>query len=301
MRWHQTSLDLYPLEVVRLRAVLMNSISKSAAALFLASVLSAACASDSDGNSGELPDGSVDTTPDAEVGPESVAMYVHTDDTLFRIDNQNFALIEVGPFNAPNGERMTDLAITPDGEIYTVSSSTSDTTSALWQINSNSGQATRVADVGEVGQQPNVGMTFLIDGTLLATDKTGGVRKIDPLNGNVTELGEFGTGYATAGDLVGIEDGRMFAISDMGPHGNEDINNVLITINPETGAFISEIGQIGWGRVFGSAVANNRIYAFTDEGYVIEINPANGVGTERARYNDIRFWGAGVTPRAAID
>lgn len=279
----------------------MNSISKSAAALFLASVLGAACASDSDGNSGDLPDGSVDTTPDAEVGPQSVRMFVHTDDTLFLIDNQNFALIEVGPFNAPNDERMTDLAITPDGEIYTVSSSTSDTTSALWQINANSGQATRIADVGEVGQQPNVGMTFLIDGTLLATDKTGGVRKIDPVSGAVTELGEFGTGYATAGDLVGVEDGRMFAISDMGPHGNEDINNVLITINPETGAFISEIGQIGWGRVFGSAVANNRIYAFTDEGYVIEINPANGVGTERARYNDIRFWGAGVTPRAAIE
>ncbi len=301
MRCDETCLDVYPLEVVRLRPVLMNSISKSAAALFLASVLGAACASDSDGSSADTPDGSVNTSPDADVGPQSVRMFVHTADTLYRIDNQNFALIEVGPFNAPDGERMTDLAITPDGEIYTVSSSTSETTSALWKINRDSGQATRVAGVGEVGAQSNVGLTFLIDGTLLATDKTGGVRKIDPLTGAVTELGEFGAGYATAGDLVGIEDGRMFAISDMGPNGNEDINNVLITINPETGAFISEIGQIGWGKVFGSAVANNRIYAFTDEGYVIEINPSNGVGTERARYNDIRFWGAGVTPRAAID
>jgi hypothetical protein len=277
----------------------MNSISKSVAALFLASVLGAACASD--GDSGDLPDGSVNTSPDADLTPVAVRMFVHTDDTLFRMDNENFALIEVGPFNAPNGERMTDLAITPNGEIYTVSSSTSTTTSALWLVDADNGQATRVAGVGEVGEQPNVGLTFLIDGTLLATDKTGGVRKIDPLTGAVTELGEFGTGYATAGDLVGIEDGRMFAISDMGPHGNEDINNVLITINPETGRFISEIGQIGWGRVFGSAVANNRIYAFTDEGFVIEINPSNGVGTERARYADTRFWGAGVTPRAAIE
>lgn len=296
----QTSLDLFLPLVVRLRAVLMNSISKSAAALFLASIVAVGCGTD--GNSGELPDGSITTpTIDADVGPETIRMFVHTDDTLYRIDNQNFALLEVGPFNAPNGERMTDLAITPDGEIYTISSSTSETKSALWTINKNSGQATHVADVGEVGAQANVGMTFLIDGTLLATDKTGGVRKIDPLTGAVTELGEFGQGYATAGDLVGIEDGRMFAISDMGPNGNEATNNVLITINPETGAFISSIGQIGWGRVFGSAVANNRIYAFTDEGYVIEINPSNGVGTERALYSDIRFWGAGVTPRAAID
>jgi hypothetical protein len=279
----------------------MNSISKSAAALFLTAVLASGCGTD--GNSGDLPDGSVTPpTPDAEVvGPEAIRMFVHTDDTLYRIDNQNFALLEVGPFNAPNGERMTDLAITPDGEIYTVSSSTQSTTSALWKINATSGQATRVASVGEVGEQPNVGMTFLIDGTLLATDKTGGVRKIDPVTGAVTELGEFGEGYATAGDLVGVEDGRMFAISDKGPSGNEDVNNVLITIKPETGAFISSIGQIGWGRVFGSAVANNKIYAFTDEGFVIEINPANGVGTQRALYSDIRFWGAGVTPRAAID
>ena len=93
----------------------------------------------------------------------------------------------------------------------------------------------------------------------------------------------------------------MFAISDSGPVGNEEENNVLITINPETGAFVESIGQIGWGRVFGSAVANNRVYAFTDEGYVIEINPVNGVGTQRAYFENVSFWGAGVTPRAAIE
>ena len=285
--------------MVRLLAVLMNSISKSATALFLVSALASGCGTD--GDSGDLPDGSVTPGPDADVGPKTIQMYVHTRDTLYRIDDQNFALIEVGPFNAANGESMTDLAITPDGEIYTISSSTSETKSALWGINANSGQATHVADVGEIDEQRNVGMTFAIDGTLLATDQTGGVRKIDPLTGQVTELGEFGSGYATAGDLVGIDDGRMFAISDEGPNGNEETNNVLITINPETGAFISSIGQIGWGKVWGSAAANNKIYAFTEEGYVIEINPANGVGTERALYSGIKFWGAGVTPRAAID
>ena len=278
----------------------MNSISKSAAALFLASILVSACGTD--GDSGELPDGSVAGSPDAEVGPETIRMYVHTRDTLYRIDNQNFALLEVGPFNAPNEEFMTDLAITPNGEIYTISSSTGDTKSALWKINADSGQATKVADVGEVGLAPNVGMTFLIDGTLLATDKEGGVRKIDPVTGAVEEIGEFGSGYATAGDLVAVDDGRMFAISDMGGnYSNPETNNILITINTETGALISDIGQIGWGRVFGTAVANNKIYAFTDEGYVIEINPSTGVGTERALYSDTRFWGAGVTPRAAID
>ena len=277
----------------------MNSISNSAASVFLLSVLAAACGDD--GNSGEeIPDsGSI--TPAVDAGPTPIRMYVHTADTLYLIDDINFALTEVGDFNAPNGERMTDLAITPDGEIYTVSSSTGNSSSALWRINADTAQATLVGDVGDVGAQPNVGMTFLIDGTLLATDKSGGVRKIDPSTGLVTELGEFGSGYATAGDLVAVEDGRMFAISDTGPQGNEDLNNVLITIDPQTGSFIESIGQIGFGRVYGSAVANNKIYAFTDEGYVIEINPSNGVGTERALYSDISFWGAGVTPRATIE
>lgn len=285
--------------MVRLHSVSMNSISKSTAGVFLFSVLSACGV---DGDAGETPDGGGSSdTPVADAGPTPTRMFVHTDDTLYLIDNINFALTEVGNFNAANGERMTDLAITADGEIYTVSSATGTTKSALWKIHADTGQATHVADVGEVGGQRNVGMTFLIDGTLLATDKTGGVRKIDPASGIVTELGEFGSGYATAGDLVAIEDGRMFAISDEGPQGNEDVNNVLITIDPQTGAFVDSIGQIGWGHVFGSAVANNRIYAFTDEGYVIEINPSNGVGTERALYSDISFWGAGVTPRATIE
>ncbi len=247
-------------------------------------------------DSGEMPDGGPGAAdawqPGADAGPRPTRMFVHTADKLFVMDDINFALSEVGEFAAPENDRMTDLAVTPDGEIYTLSSS------ALYRVNRDTAQATKVADVAGLS---NVGMTFLIDGTLLATDKDGGVRKINPQTGAVTEVGEFGSGYATAGDLVAIADGRMFAISDTGPQGNEDVNNVLIVINPETGAFVESVGQIGWGRVFGSAVANGKIYAFTDEGYVIEINPANGVGTQRALYEDVSFWGAGVTPRAAIE
>lgn len=270
----------------------MNRISCPA---LLACLLAVACGGDSGTGS---PDGGSNGGPDATPGPRVdagqrlVRMFVHTDTTLYLIDDVNFALTEVGQFNAPDGDRMTDLAITPDGEIYTLSNT------ALYQVDRDTAQATVVGPVDGVA---NVGMTFLIDGTLLATDKAGGVRKIDPATGNVTELGEFGSGYATAGDLVAVEDGRMFAISDEGPMGNERDNNVLIIIDPETGAFTQSIGQIGWGRVFGSAVANNRVYAFTEEGYVIEINPVNGIGTQRAHYENVKFWGAGVTPRAAID
>lgn len=269
----------------------MNRISCPA---LLACLLAAACGGDSDAGSSDggngNPDG--DLTPSVDAGPALVRMFVHTDTTLYLMDDANFALSEIGPFNAPDGDRMTDLAITPDGEIYTLSNT------ALYQVDRNTAQATLVGPVEGIA---NVGMTFHIDGTLLATDKAGGVRKIDPATGAVTELGAIGSGYATAGDLVAVEDGRMFAISDKGPMGNESTNNVLIIIDPETGAFSESIGQIGFGRVFGTAVANNRVYAFTEEGYVVEINPVNGVGTQRAYYENVQFWGAGVTPRATIE
>ncbi len=270
----------------------MNRVFFAAISLGLATGV---CVSDDD--SGQLADAGPGGAPDArlpvaDAAPQPTRMYVHTDEKLFLMDDLNFALTEVGSFNAPEGDRMNDLAVTPDGEIYTLSSS------ALYRIDRETAQATHVADVNGTS---NVGMTFRIDGTLLATDKDGAVRSINPNTGQVTELGEFGSGYATAGDLVGVADGRLFAISDTGPNGNEDVNNVLITIDPNTGAFLESIGQIGWGRVFGSAVANGRIYAFTDEGYVVEINPSNGVGTQRAFYENVSFWGAGVTPRATIE
>ncbi len=270
----------------------MNKISSFAVAALFLSLAAAGCVDDDDGSLAGFDAGGPSVDGAVNPGPDAVRMYVHTRDKLFLMDDLNFTLIEIGAFNPADELNMTDLAITPDGEIYTLSRE------ALYKIDRNTAQATRIADVtGAL----NVGMTFLVDGTLLATDKDGGVRKIDPISGVVTELGSFGSGYSTAGDLVGVSDGRMFAISDDGPNGNEEMNNVLITINPTTGKFVESIGQIGWGRVFGSAVANNRIYAFTEEGYVIEINPSNGVGTERAFYPEIEFWGAGVTPRATIE
>ncbi len=260
------------------------------------SFFAGACVSDNDdgqvGVADSGPNAADARGPVADAAPTATRMFVHTNKKLYLIDDLNFSLSEIGPFDAPDGDNMTDLAVTPDGEIYTLSSS------ALFRVDRETAKATKVADVSGT---LNVGMTFRIDGTLLATDKNGAVRSINPQTGQVTELGEIGNGYAMAGDLVGVADGRMFAISDTGPMGNEDINNVLITIDPETGAFQESIGQIGFGRVFGSGVANGRIYAFTDEGYVIEINPSNGVGTERGYFPNVSFWGAGVTPRAAID
>src|SRR5690606_9858322 len=195
-------------------------------------------------------------------------------------------------------ELMTDLAVTPDGKIYGISQT------ALYLIDEATGGATFLADVpGE----DNVGMTFLDDGTLLATDENGAVRRIDPATGETTEVGHFGELYATAGDHVGVYGGNMYGVSDRGPVGDEQENILLLTVDPETGVGFP-VGQIGYSRVFGCAVANGKIYAFTSpfvedgedpRGEVIEIDPVTGAG-ELVRTHPVVFWGAGVTPLVVI-
>lgn len=215
-------------------------------------------------------------------------MYAHSRDTLYTIDPDTLTLSRVGTFE--NGDDITDLAVTPDGTIYAISKT------KLYRVDPVTGRATALADVPGL---TNVGMTFLPDGRLLATDKAGGVRTIDPASGAVTEVGSFGGGYATAGDLVAVADGTMFAISDEGPVGDEFTNNWLLRVDTTTGA-ASPVGQIGYGRVFGAAFSNGRVYAFTEAGLLVEINPQTGAGTSVRDY-PVEFWGAGVTPLVRIE
>ncbi len=226
----------------------------------------------------------------ADVLPPPVLMYVHTADLLYVMDDATLSLTLIGSFNAPGGDGITDVAVTPDGTLYGISQT------KLYEIDQGTGQATYVADVPGVS---NVGLTFLPDGTLLATDQSGGVRRIDPTNGMVTEIGAFGGGYATAGDLVAVADGTMYAISDEGPVGDEFTNNVLLTVDTSTG-MAAPVGQIGFGGVFGCAYANGHVYAFTRDGYVIEIDRLTGTGTLRRTY-PVAFWGAGVTPLVVVE
>jgi len=262
------------------------------------SMIAAACGpgrgADPDANVVVAPDGAaaIDARqgPDADVPPAE--MFVQTAGDLYVMDDELFDLTLIGSFGLDAGEGgMTDMAVTPDGTLYGI------TNTKLYTLNRDTGAATYIADVPGLS---NVGLTFLRDGTLLATDQTGGVRRVDPLSGQVTEVGAFGGGYATAGDLVAVSNGTMYAISDMGPVGDEQDNNVLLTVDTDTGV-AAPVGQIGYGGVFGCAVANNQVYAFTRDGEVIEIDPTDGAGTLRREYTTMSFWGAGVTPLVVID
>lgn len=227
---------------------------------------------------------SVDAGLAVDGGSTPFTIYAHSKDTLFVVDDK-FALKTIGPFDNA-GDNVTDLAVAADGSLFGVSKT------KLYSIDSQTGKATFRASVAGL---TNVALTFLAEGELLAADAEGGVREIYPETGQVREIGAYGGGYATAGDLVAVEDGTMYTISDKGPKGDEGANNWLLTVDPKTGKYLQAIGQIGFGKVWGAAYANGHVYAFTMEGKIIEIDRQTGVGKEVASHA-VEFWGAGVTP-----
>jgi outer membrane protein assembly factor BamB len=268
---------------------------KALLTIFASLTLASACGPSAkvDGDDGPGDDGgSADADPDspdaAPYDPPSVLMYAHSADTLYVVDSKDLSLKTLGKFGIE--ENITDLAVTGQGQIFAISSG------KLYQVSPTTAKATFVANVPGV---LNVGMTFLPDGELLATDKDGGVRRVDPTSGNITELGTFGAQLATAGDLVSVADGTMFAISDQGPNDIYDEDNLLVTVNTGTGV-ATPVGQIGFNEVFGCAYANGHVYAFTKAGQLIEINPTTGQGTEVKDFG-IEFWGAGVTPLVPLE
>lgn len=259
----------------------------------LGGVLTACGPSVNDGpaNQGEVDAAPTDVPqPDAppasplpDAATQTYPMYAHSRDTLFTVTPGTFAITIVGTFDVD--DLITDLAVTSEGLLYGIS------TTKLYRISPSTGKASLVSPVSG---RTNVGMTFLRDGELLATDKEGGVRRINPTTGAVTEIGGFGGGFATAGDLVAVADDTMYAISDEGPVGDELENNWLLTVNPDNGQ-ATPVGQIGFARVYGCAFADGHVYAFTQDGKIIEIDPVTGRGS-MIKEQPVEFWGAGVSP-----
>ena len=238
--------------------------------------------------------GDPDSGPRADSTPPVInptSMYVHSDTTLYAVDDLDFELIHIGEFGLGEEDLITDLAVTPDGAVYAISSDN------VFEVASDTGEATLST---EFDGGLNVGMTFLDSGELLVAEKDGTVRRVDPESGDVMMVGKFGDGYGTAGDLVAVSDGTMFAIAEP-LDAEEGDSNVLVTIDPEAGTVADVIGPIGFADVFGCAYARGHVYAFTKGGDIIEVDRMTGAGTLRRSYADLTFWGAGVSPTVDVE
>jgi hypothetical protein len=234
-------------------------------------------------------------TPSTDLAGEDLAftpsdgtIYAHTASTLYSVDATTFALTSIGSFGT--SDEMTDLAVTPDNKIYTISKT------ALYLVDGGTGMATQVFS-GIASS--NVALTFQKDGTLLAADQGGTVRVIDPVSNMVTELGTYGSGYDTAGDLVAVSDGTLFGVSTKAPGVSSSAGNVLIKVDTTTAA-ATTVGPIGYTGVFGVAYTGGRVIAFTTSGQIIRIDPTTGAGSLVTTATNVTFYGAGTSPLVPI-
>jgi hypothetical protein len=230
-------------------------------------------------------------------------VYAHSDHTLYKIDLANKDLVTVGPFKAPtvgSGEDvMTDLGVSPvDGTIYVISKTN------LYTADPGDGHVTLIGPVTACGSYA-VALTFAHDGGLYAGDFKGAFCKIDPTSHSVTPINMIGSGMALSGDLVAVADGTMYGSAyDLkdGSNSGTQVNNVLVKIDPTSGAILQRIGSTGYPKLFGLAYALGQVFGFTHDGSgdVVTINPNTGVGTLYNSFMDpsgggpISFAGAGV-------
>ncbi len=157
--------------------------------------------------------------------PPDGTIWANSEDTLYRVDPSTFATTRVGGFAI--SDQMTDVAVTPGGQLYGVSFT------SLYSINKVSGAATFIASVPGNG---NNSLTFLPSGDLIAADGGGNLKRIDPSTGQVTPIGSYGNGLASAGDLVGVKSGVLYGTSSTTPGGGSAANNNhLIRVDPTTG------------------------------------------------------------------
>ena len=74
------------------------------------------------------------------------------------------------------------------------------------------------------------------------------------------------------------------------------------TLTTENGKVLHrKKGELGYGEVYGTSFANGKVYAFTSNGEVIEVDPATGNGTLVKTHADVSFWGAAVTPLVSVE
>jgi hypothetical protein len=124
---------------------------------------------------------------------------------------------------------------------------------------------------------------------LVGTTADGSVYRIDSQTGEVTQIGSFGGGLTSSGDVVSVIGfGTVATVKK--PGGAHDYLASLDTGNGQA----TLIGDTGFVDIWGLGFWKGQIYGFTSEGQFVLIDPTTG-GASLQQQGQVGFWGAGVT------
>lgn len=250
------------------------------------------------------PDGDGDGIPDAfdpfpgnpnKPGTGSaMSVYMHTADSLWKLDVKTYAVSKIGDFDWPGGifssDDMTDIAIDRYGVLYGVSFG------AAYVCHPDTAECW---DLGDLPDSFN-GLTLVPEGViepdrdvLVGVAGDGGWYRID-VNGtsiSTTKLGQFGGGYTSSGDAYSIAGVGTFAAANKAGEGDD----YLVELDPLSGAVIAEIGVLsGFTSVWGLAGWTDKAFAFDAGGDIVIVDTNTGQVTQVIEETSQAWWGAGV-------
>ena len=241
-------------------------------------------------------------SPDGDAAGTPTVVYAASATALYTFDPVGKALAKVGAFTLLDGgapEPITDIAVGVDGTIWAIS------TTHLYAVSPSDGHVTLAGPVSACGGG-NFALGALADGKLYTADDTGTVCSIDTTTTVVTPLGSVGQNLAVY-DLVALGDGTLYATAIDLSNASTKTNNLLVTLDPSTGAWKSTRGSTGFASLFGVAYAQGKVLGFSHDGSgrVAVIDPTSGAGTSVGPFSDpdtqtpVVFAGAAVSPNVA--
>ena len=229
-----------------------------------------------------------------------VYVYAHSPTALYRVDPDTYAITLVGNFGWPANvvsDSMTDLAIDKNGRMIGVSFT------AVYEIDPATAKATQLSSMLQGGGFN--GLSFVPasvlgqtgDDVLVATrNGDGKAFRVDPMTGQITQIGDMGGTFVSSGDLVGVDN---FGVVQTVP-GSGGGHDRLVTLASNSFA-ATPVGNAdtGYNNIWGIAYWKNKVFGFTAQGEFILIDTATGVGT-LVSSNGVAWWGAAVTTEAPV-
>ncbi len=238
-----------------------------------------------------------DAAPDAFV-PFIGWIYAHDNTTLFRVDPRTLAVVQIGPFQWPSGvsnELMTDIAVDKNGGLTGVSFG------AVYSVDPMTAACTHLSDLSHtfngLSYVPASEFGTTGDDVLVGTTlDNGSLWRIDPATGESTQIGDFGNGYISSGDIVSVEGFGTVATVNL---NDPDAIDVLARIDFQNGGAATPIGSTGMYDIWGLGFWGGKVYGFVATNEFVELDTSTGAASFITK-GPVNWWGAGVTTLAPI-
>ena len=206
--------------------------------------------------------------------------YAHSGTTLYAIDPFMMTIEEIGA-DLPN---LQDIDTHPNGALLGVNFD------GLFQFDDLRNSWFQVGEFGNDGPSDPNGMAIDQSGRIFVTSQDD-LFEVDIVDGQASRIGELGGDYYSSGDCVVNKQDTLYMTSK-----HDESTDWLLLVNRANGS-ATEVGPIGFRRVFALTAAWGTLYGLTDDGgQLIEINTMTGEGTLIHEFQGTRFFGAASTP-----